>query len=534
MRKKTKEKLLAWLTVLILAVGTFFTFYKNNDLGIDFQGKVIGALGNPFLVCFIIVMVLLCIAQLVKLIFPAKKIAQWISQKALFWLSGVAGLFIGYMFMNNAGVNMIQQIYGRAVLVVLVGLLLLFWYPKSKIRKNIPVKVIAILVVLVLVLTPLLRTQLANMELSHDPVVYLVEDDYQIVWHTTQPSVGWLTIGDTVYADTVGGALRSKTQVHKIVVPRNVLDTEKTYTLHTQAVTVEAYFAFYGTQINKTYTFRPMDLSDGIQIYNLSDNHNSVHPAAETASYWGDQLDLLILNGDIANDLQKEEDLLHLLSLPAAVTKGERPVLYARGNHETRGLYAQEMSNYVGCVSPDQYYFTTKIGGLWIMLLDVAEDKADSHAEYGGLARYEAYREQETAFIEQVLDNSKMEYAASDVEYRLLVSHIRVTNNYKWHQKLHAQWSEYANEIGLDLQLSGHSHRLAYMPPAGFSEYNPDSRSNEYDNASYAHNYPTVMGSKPPNETDGRYIATAVEFRDGEMEVWFTDQDNQIVEHFGS
>ncbi|HZK20974.1 MAG TPA: hypothetical protein VFC76_01725, partial [Oscillospiraceae bacterium] len=89
--------------------------------------------------------VLVFIAQAVKIIFRNKAFTKHISQNALFWIAALEALFIGYMFLNNAGFNKIQAIYFRVTLVILAGIVLLFWYPKSKINNNIAIKAVAVI-----------------------------------------------------------------------------------------------------------------------------------------------------------------------------------------------------------------------------------------------------------------------------------------------------------------------------------------------------------------------------------------------------
>ncbi|HZK20973.1 MAG TPA: metallophosphoesterase [Oscillospiraceae bacterium] len=381
---------------------------------------------------------------------------------------------------------------------------------------------------------PFFQAGTKEISLTVDPVVFVVGDEYQIVWHTTEPSIGWVSVGENVYEDSSGGTMKTLEKVHKVSVPMAQLDTEKSYTVHAQKVEREPYVVELGTLLEKTYIFRPIDESDGIHIYNLSDNHSSLFPAADTAAYWGDKLDLLILNGDIANDLMTEDDLVNLINLAAEVTKGGRPVLYTRGNHETRGAYAEQVHKYVGFKGEDEFYFTTRLGSLYLMVLDFAEDKADSHKEYYGLARFEEYRNKQTKFIKNVIENKDTEYEASGVKYKLLISHIRVNNKNNWHEKFHKEWTNYANEIKPDLHLSGHSHRLSYMLPAVDSEYNPDNPDGSYGDSSYAHNFTVVMGSKPPGgsgEDSEDFIATAVLLKDDSIDLWFTNQDHEIIEH---
>lgn len=143
--KKHQNIIVTILTVIPLLVGTFFVFYKNERLYIDFQWKVIEKFGNGALVAVIIFAVLVFIAQAVKIIFRNKAFTKHISQNALFWIAALEALFIGYMFLNNAGFNKIQAIYFRVTLVILAGIVLLFWYPKSKIKNNIAIKAVAVI-----------------------------------------------------------------------------------------------------------------------------------------------------------------------------------------------------------------------------------------------------------------------------------------------------------------------------------------------------------------------------------------------------
>ncbi|HZJ78062.1 MAG TPA: hypothetical protein VFD52_04630, partial [Clostridia bacterium] len=184
---------------------------------------------------------LVFIAQAVKIIFRNKAFTKHISQNALFWIAALEALFIGYMFLNNAGFNKIQAIYFRVTLVILAGIVLLFWYPKSKIKNNIAIKAVAVILALVYAVFPFLQSDTKEITLTTDPVVFVVEDEYQIVWHTTEPSIGWVSVGENVYEDSSGGTMKTLEKVHKVSVPMAQLDTEKSYTVHAQKVEREPY-----------------------------------------------------------------------------------------------------------------------------------------------------------------------------------------------------------------------------------------------------------------------------------------------------
>lgn len=520
---KRIDLLFSILSGILLVVGTFFIFYRNAEAYIDFQHKVTSNLGNAFLYAFMAYDILLFAAQIVKWALQKNAFVKKIPQQAFFWLSGVNALFIGYMFLCDAGMETTRILYGRFSLALVIGLVVFFLFPRIKLSQKFWGKALALVLVVVIAVLPVLLNNQSQQEsaLVYDPVVYAVEDTYQIVWYTSSVASAWAEVGDTLYYDTIGGAVKASQQVHKVTVPMEQLDEAQQYTVYFQSIIERgAYSAKKGDVQSVSYEFRPVDTSDGLQIYNISDNHSSVELAAKTAGYWGTQLDLLILNGDIIESAGEEDDLQAILALAATVTKGNVPVIYVRGNHETRGLYTEQLDRYVGCVSADQYYYTTVLGGLWILVLDMAEDKADEHEEYYGLADYENYRETETRYIEQIVAEAETRFNAPEIEYRMLLSHMRVPMKYIWHEEVHKYWSLLADEMNLDLHLAGHNHDLHYFDPYEETEEN------------YGHNYPVIVGSRPrgaEKDVPG-FAGTALELREGNILLWFTDEANEIVE----
>ena len=350
---------------------------------------------------------------------------------------------------------------------------------------------------------------LAPNSLCTEPTVFVSENCYQIIWETAQPSTAWVDVGGVIYTDNLAGNIRWDQRVHKVEVPYEALDAAKSYEIHYRHMIakIAGYPMLQGKECSKRYTFRPIDLSDGLQIYNISDSHSNLNPAATVAGYWGDTLDLLILNGDMVQDPNSISALNDVMEFAAAVTHGTRPVLYARGNHETRGTYQLEFDRWVGAPGPDRYYFTTRLGPLWIAVFDAGEDKIDEHEEYSGLADFNAYRAKETAYFENVVANAAKEFDAPNVEYRLLVSHIPVGENKDAYRATQEKWMALANQMKLDLSISGHWHRLEYYTPGS---YNGQA-------------YPLIVGTR----TGEAFAGTALEWKGGKLTAWFTGLDHQ-------
>lgn len=296
------------------------------------------------------------------------------------------------------------------------------------------------------------------------PVVYAVEDTYQITFTTKAKGEAWVVIDGVEYNDTYAGYRKSEDTIHKITVPMEVLDAAGSYTVYTRAMYLRGpYCALQSKTISKNYNWRGIDTSDGIQYYVFSDNHLTTDTTADAASYWGDDLDFLVSLGDTANWIDSEKELALLLHLSSDITQGEIPVIYARGNHETKGVVADEYHNYVSSKN-GEYYFTFRMKNIWGIVLDVGEDHEDEHWEFAGMARFDEYRAKQNDFLKKVLANADTEFNAEGIEYRIALCHIPITfanvDDPLKEQKF--AWVDFLNQMNLDIIYSGHLHKLMY------------------------------------------------------------------------
>ena len=352
------------------------------------------------------------------------------------------------------------------------------------------------------------------------PVVFVVENEYQIIWETQRPSTAWVTVNGKVYTDNLAGSLVGDDTAHKVRVPMEALDTAEGYEINWQHILQAQGFFKKGNHKAKKYDFRPLDTSDGIQIYHIADTHSNLQPGANAAKYWGDKLDLLILNGDIIHNPEYPSSRNFALKLAFEITQGTRPVLYARGNHEYRGMEANNLTRYLGAPNSERWYFTSRVGPLWVAVFDLAEMRADDDEWHDGMADYNDYRERETKYFEQVVANPAAQFDAPGVEYRLLVSHIPVGLDNGVYPEVQAHWAQLANQMNIDLALSGHHHYVKYYP------------TGDYLSPSGPLNYPLIIGARPAHieSANGIFIATAAEFKDGGIQAWFTNHRYEVLE----
>ena len=301
------------------------------------------------------------------------------------------------------------------------------------------------------------------------PAVFAVEDTYQIVFSTRAKGTAWVEINGVEYNDTYAGYRTTEDRIHKVTVPVEALDNATSYTIHARSMLLRGpYSSMQGKEIEKTFTWRGVNPDDGLNYYVISDVHNIIKTPADAASYFGDDLDFLIDCGDQVSWIDRTSDLEETFRMCGKITKGEIPVVYARGNHETKGVLADEFHRYVGSTAEGNFYFTFRIKNIWGIVLDIGEDHADDFVEYYGTAKFDDYRDAQTVFLDEVLANADTEFNAPGVDHRIAACHIPLTIKSKSDHagKWKDAWVERLNQMNLTVLYGGHIHQLWYIDPA--------------------------------------------------------------------
>ena len=292
---------------------------------------------------------------------------------------------------------------------------------------------------------------------TYEPVVYAVEDTYQIVFSTNHPATAWVEIDGEAYYDLYAGSMKSQDTVHKIIVPQEKLDTAKAYSIHAEKMIYRGPFGgFKGKEISQEYTFRPVNTADGLVYYTMTDVHHA-RDGAVTAALAVENLDFLVILGDSVGMTEYEKDAQFTNLLAHDVTGGQIPVVYARGNHEIKGAYAEELYKYVGSKNESFYYWFT-LSDVFGITLDLGEDHDDGWWEYYGTDRFALYHQQQIQFLQELVETKPYE----SYRYTLVACHIPIqfVNSRKDHVNVKAEWTELLNQIQPDLAVYGHQHDL--------------------------------------------------------------------------
>lgn len=303
--------------------------------------------------------------------------------------------------------------------------------------------------------------------LNAHPSVFAVEDRYEIITPFASSSVVWVKVGNEEYYDDSNGILKSGNYVHKVEVPMTVLDEAEEYTLcYRKMIDRKPYFPESEETVELTYKFKPIK-GDRINIYHISDAHNFEEEPISAGSYFGDALDLLVLNGDIPNHSGDIANFNSIYRIASGLTEGTRPVVFSRGNHDTRGIYGESFGEY----TPNNHgkpYYTFTLGSLWGLVLDCGEDKNDDHAEYGHTTCFHRFRLRETEFIKEVI--AKKEYEGK--KHKVVICHVPfcyIQNPpFDIEKDLYREWTRMIGEsIKPEIMLFGHTHRNGIYYPGG-------------------------------------------------------------------
>ena len=455
-----KSKVLPSVMLVLTVIGTIIYYAARAswvfiDISLGIEGFTFGLL---------YAMILMTVANTVIAalrLYEVKKNGEPVFMKKWFSvLSGVTAVF-SVLFFIAGTVFCVLSVFAEsasqyfpylessllnAAFFILVPFLAIF-FPllKGKTRKA----VLAFVLSLITVIGICTVFPVGTYKITCDPTVIDTGKDYSVVFSTNNFGTGYVeyTYNGKDYRvyDQNSGRLNSDSLIHSINIPYEHLDNN-TYKIGSERV-MEQYS--YGSHTGKEvvsdeYKFIPAS-GDDITFLVISDWHTRIEQVYETLGYIGDY-DAVLLMGDASPGVDFEIEVVkNTVELAGRVTQGTKPVLYARGNHETRGDYAGKLADALGM---DEFYFTADIGNYSFVVLDSGEDKDDSHPEYGGMTDYNTYRSQMVEWLKGAeTTNDKVIALSHSWQISSVEEDLSQT-----------AWNE-LDRLGTKLMISGHNHQ---------------------------------------------------------------------------
>ncbi|MCF0167395.1 MAG: metallophosphoesterase family protein [Bacteroidales bacterium] len=316
--------------------------------------------------------------------------------------------------------------------------------------------------------------------ITFGPLVHQATDNsFYVIWDTDVESIGWV---ETAPDDDVHfyGEARPKVFDSKLgrktigthhvvkmtgltpgtVYRYRVVNTEVKENNPNSTIVYGKSFgtSVYGRQPFRVKTFNPDAESTWFAVGNdFHDEDGEVRALFGDAKEQG--YDFVCFNGDMTSSVNNMERIFdNYLKTSCETFASEIPLVFARGNHETRGNMAVDLFKYYPTDTGLPYY-TFKSGPVFFIVLDGGEDKPDSDIEYYGQADFASYVAQEAAWLAEVVESE--EFKAAD--QKIVFCHIPpVVNGWEGERRLYSQIVPLLNKGGIDLMICGHDHSFYF------------------------------------------------------------------------
>lgn len=315
-----------------------------------------------------------------------------------------------------------------------------------------------------------------NFRLGGAPVVQGVSSTaVSIAWGVNDTSTGWVEYGETEALGQMAAPEGHGLRPLDAIVHRVRLDGLKPGTRYFhRAVSVPiAFLGAYDIRRGRpfesaigSFTTPDEGRGDRVQFAVINDTHEQPETLTALFTQLADEPgDMLFWNGDMFNDIASQQQMAEQLLTPAGMAyANRRPVWFARGNHDVRGPEARALGRFLDTPG-GKFYYSVRQGPVAFIVLDTGEDKADDAPVYAGLGTFDAYRAEQAIWLAQELKKDHVRSAP----FRVVVAHIPLytTRDTQPHggADSRARWHEHLALGGVDLLITGHTHRHAWMPP---------------------------------------------------------------------
>lgn len=320
--------------------------------------------------------------------------------------------------------------------------------------------------------------------ITHGPYLQNVrETEATIVWVANKESIGWVELapddGTNYYAvdrkkyfDTTNG-VKNTSKLHTVKVTGLQPGTNYRYRVYaTEVLEHKSWMVTYGRTdaIDVFYSNPPMFRTNDTSkpetsfavVNDIHARQGDITALMNAADY--KNKDMVIFNGDMLSNLRSEEQIFTgFMDEAIKLFAKEKPLYYARGNHETRGEFATQCQRYFSPREPHLYYMFSQ-GPVCFIVLDTGEDKPDDDIEYSGITDYDNYRTEQAAWLAEAVKSDEYRRA----KFHVVVAHMPPRpKKDMWHGQYEVlqKFVPILNEAGLDVMLCGHLHRHFVCKP---------------------------------------------------------------------
>lgn len=317
--------------------------------------------------------------------------------------------------------------------------------------------------------------------ITHGPYIqHLDQSGVTIVWTTNKDAVSWVELAPE---DSTHFYLRERpkyfsaefgfkdvSKVHSIRIRNLTPGTKYRYRVYSREVLKrEGNRLQYGNvAASKIIRERTLEFTtinpkkqslSFLMVNDIHGNNDLLKTLLTRADF--PKADFVLFNGDMASTFTSEEQVFgDFMDKAVELFAKEKPMYYCRGNHETRGNFADEFPRYFPSPSGKLYYLL-KEGPVCFIVLDCGEDKPDSDIEYSGIAAFDAYRDTEMNWLKQAVKSSDF----TESLFRIVVVHMPPFGGWHGNDEIYRKFVPVLNEAGIDAMLCGHLHSYVHQNP---------------------------------------------------------------------
>lgn len=328
-------------------------------------------------------------------------------------------------------------------------------------------------------------TYIEKLSILHGPFIqHPGETGVTIIWTTNKNAVSWVEvtptnsrsrhINESLKYYSEGYRLKQPAKVHSVRINNLKPGTTYFYSVYSQTITSESNSQ--GKTITVAVSFinrnKPLKFSttnplteDDISFIAVNDIHG--HPCQlknllKKADY--QSADLIFFNGDMVNSMKNEYQFFNgFMNTAIRMFASEKPMYYARGNHEPLGNYADAFSDFFK--SPDgKLYYLLPRGPVCFLILDSGEykeEEEDPDIHDNGEKRFDEYRDRECEWLTEAIKTKDF----TEASFRVVIMHVPPIGTWHGAVEMTSKFVPLLNEANIDVIICGHLHRYLHQKP---------------------------------------------------------------------
>lgn len=312
-----------------------------------------------------------------------------------------------------------------------------------------------------------------KLAIVHGPFLqHQEETGITIVWTTNKNAVSWVEVTPTDLNESLKYysakyERKEPAKVHNVRI--NNLNPGTTYSYIIFSQTDESNLnqskaetvAVSSIGKNKSLKFTTNPLSENtvsfIVVNDIHGHQGQLKQLLKKADY--PSADVIIFNGDMVHEMKNENHYFNgFMNTAIRLFAHEKPVVYARGNHETEGNHADAFSDYFKTPDGNLYYLVRR-GPVCFVILDCGEYKDYSEKPNIVEKEFDQYRDRECQWLSEAIKTRDF----TEASFRVVIIHIPPIGIWHGAVEVASKFVPLLNEANTDVMICGHLHRYYHQ-----------------------------------------------------------------------